>query len=71
MYRTSLALRGKCDEYSRVVQCMSYVCMYVCSETLLFLHQIFLKGLMVRMENWPTIVLGERLRIVVALLSPN
>ncbi|ESO01343.1 hypothetical protein HELRODRAFT_174899 [Helobdella robusta] len=29
------------------------------SETLLFLHQIFLKGLMARMENWPTIVLGE------------
>ena len=31
----------------------------VFSETLLFLHQIFLKGLLARMENWPTLVLGE------------
>ena len=30
-----------------------------CSETVLFLHQIFLKGLMARMENWPTLVLGK------------
>ncbi len=29
------------------------------SETVLFLHQIFLKGLMARMENWPTLVLGK------------
>lgn len=29
------------------------------SETLLFLHQIFLKGLSARMESWPTLVLGE------------
>jgi len=36
----------------------------VYSETLLFLHQIFLKGLMVRMENWPTIVLGESIPVV-------
>lgn len=28
------------------------------SETVLFLHQIFLKGLISRMENWPTLVLG-------------
>ena len=26
--------------------------------TVLFLHQIFLKGLTSRMENWPTLVLG-------------
>ena len=29
------------------------------SETLLFLHQIFLKGLTARMESWPTLVLGK------------
>ena len=29
------------------------------SETLLFLHQIFLKGLSARMESWPTLVLGK------------
>ena len=29
------------------------------SETVLFLHQIFLKGLTSRMESWPTLVLGE------------
>ncbi|CAG0919797.1 unnamed protein product [Notodromas monacha] len=29
------------------------------SETVFFLHQIFLKGLTARMENWPTLVLGE------------
>jgi hypothetical protein len=28
------------------------------SETVLFLHQIFLKGLTSRMECWPTLVLG-------------
>lgn len=28
------------------------------SETVLFLHQIFLKGLTSRMESWPTLVLG-------------
>ncbi|OQR77086.1 ras-specific guanine nucleotide-releasing factor 1-like, partial [Tropilaelaps mercedesae] len=27
------------------------------SETLMFLHQIFLKGLTARMESWPTLVL--------------
>lgn len=30
-----------------------------CSETVLFLHQIFLKGLTARMDNWPTLVIGE------------
>jgi hypothetical protein len=29
------------------------------SETVLFLHQIFLKGLTSRMESWPTLVLGK------------
>lgn len=28
------------------------------SETIMFLHQIFLKGLTARMEGWPTLVLG-------------
>lgn len=32
------------------------------SETVLFLHQIFLKGLTSRMESWPTLVLGEHSR---------
>lgn len=31
------------------------------SETLLFLHQIFFKGLCARLENWPTLVLGNGL----------
>lgn len=29
------------------------------SETVLFLHQIFYKGLRSRLESWPTLVLGE------------
>ena len=33
------------------------------SETVLFLHQIFLKGLTSRMESWPTLVLGKYLSI--------
>lgn len=33
------------------------------SETIMFLHQIFLKGLTARMESWPTLVLGEQLTI--------
>ena len=28
------------------------------SETILFLHQIFFKGLQARMNSWPTLVLG-------------
>lgn len=32
------------------------------SETVLFLHQIFLKGLTSRMESWPTLVLGMNKR---------
>lgn len=30
------------------------------SETVLFLHQIFLKGLTSRLESWPTLVLGKK-----------
>lgn len=30
------------------------------SETVLFLHQIFLKGLTSRLESWPTLVLGRK-----------
>lgn len=33
------------------------------SETVLFLHQIFLKGLTSRMESWPTLVLGEYYKV--------
>ena len=33
------------------------------SETVLFLHQIFLKGLTARMESWPTLVLGTSLGV--------
>lgn len=29
------------------------------SETVLFLHQIFFKGLTTRMENWPTLILSK------------
>ena len=31
------------------------------SETVLFLHQIFMKGLTARMDAWPTLVLGTSL----------
>ncbi|ROT80063.1 putative ras-specific guanine nucleotide-releasing factor 1-like [Penaeus vannamei] len=41
------------------------------SETLLFLHQIFLKGLSARMESWPTLVLGECLGTVLARDAPS
>ena len=37
------------------------------SETVLFLHQIFLKGLTARMESWPTLVLGTSLGGVTSL----
>ena len=33
------------------------------SETILFLHQIFYKGLQARMNNWPTLVLGNDLSL--------
>ncbi|KAK2577824.1 hypothetical protein KPH14_001093 [Odynerus spinipes] len=39
------------------------------SETVLFLHQIFLKGLTSRMESWPTLVLGDLFDILLPMLS--
>ncbi|KAK4297322.1 hypothetical protein Pmani_030247, partial [Petrolisthes manimaculis] len=39
------------------------------SETLLFLHQIFLKGLSARMESWPTLVLGDLFDMLLPMLS--
>ncbi|XP_043515989.1 ras-specific guanine nucleotide-releasing factor 2-like isoform X4 [Frieseomelitta varia] len=39
------------------------------SETVLFLHQIFLKGLISRMENWPTLVLGDLFDMLLPMLS--
>ncbi|XP_055347134.1 ras-specific guanine nucleotide-releasing factor 1-like [Paramacrobiotus metropolitanus] len=39
------------------------------SETIFFLHQIFLKGLLARMENWPTLVLGDLFDMLLPMLS--
>ncbi|CAH1796894.1 unnamed protein product [Owenia fusiformis] len=39
------------------------------SETVLFLHQIFYKGLMARMENWPTLVLGDLFDMLLPMLG--
>ncbi|XP_045481694.1 ras-specific guanine nucleotide-releasing factor 1-like isoform X2 [Harmonia axyridis] len=39
------------------------------SETVLFLHQIFLKGLTSRLESWPTLVLGDLFSMLVPMLS--
>lgn len=39
------------------------------SETLLFLHQIFLKGLMARMESWPKLVLADLFNMLVPMLQ--
>ncbi|XP_076681814.1 ras-specific guanine nucleotide-releasing factor 2 isoform X2 [Andrena cerasifolii] len=39
------------------------------SETLLFLHQIFLKGLTSRIDNWPTLVLGDLFDMLLPMLS--
>ncbi|CAH1153713.1 unnamed protein product [Phaedon cochleariae] len=39
------------------------------SETVLFLHQIFLKGLTSRLENWPTLVLGDLFSMLLPMLS--
>lgn len=39
------------------------------SETLLFLHQIFLKGLTARMESWPTLVLGDLFNMLLPMLT--
>lgn len=37
------------------------------SETVLFLHQIFLKGLTSRLESWPTLVLGKTISMYTKL----
>lgn len=37
------------------------------SETVLFLHQIFLKGLTSRLESWPTLVLGKTISMYTEL----
>lgn len=39
------------------------------SETLLFLHQIFLKGLIARMESWPTLVLADLFNMLLPMLT--
>ncbi|KAI5722995.1 hypothetical protein M8J76_016750 [Diaphorina citri] len=39
------------------------------SETVLFLHQIFLKGLTSRMESWPTLVLGDLFDMLLPMLG--
>ncbi|XP_054160727.1 ras-specific guanine nucleotide-releasing factor 1-like [Oppia nitens] len=39
------------------------------SETVMFLHQIFLKGLTARMECWPTLVLGDLFDMLLPMLS--
>ncbi|XP_034244817.1 ras-specific guanine nucleotide-releasing factor 2-like [Thrips palmi] len=39
------------------------------TETVLFLHQIFLKGLTSRMESWPTLVLGDLFDMLLPMLS--
>ncbi|KXJ15680.1 Ras-specific guanine nucleotide-releasing factor 2 [Exaiptasia diaphana] len=39
------------------------------SETILFLHQIFLKGLNTRMESWPTLILGDLFDMLLPMLS--
>ncbi|XP_022235503.1 ras-specific guanine nucleotide-releasing factor 2-like, partial [Limulus polyphemus] len=39
------------------------------SETVMFLHQIFLKGLTSRMESWPTLVLGDLFDMLLPMLT--
>lgn len=38
---------------------LPYACGFPCSETIMFLHQIFYQGLKARISSWPTLVLGE------------
>ncbi|RWS29802.1 ras-specific guanine nucleotide-releasing factor 1-like protein [Leptotrombidium deliense] len=38
------------------------------SETIMFLHQIFIKGLTARMESWPTLVLGDLFDMLLPML---
>ncbi|XP_029211541.1 ras-specific guanine nucleotide-releasing factor 2-like isoform X2 [Acropora millepora] len=44
-------------------------CIFLNSETILFLHQIFLKGLHTRLESWPTLVLGDLFDMLLPMLS--
>ncbi|XP_066274994.1 ras-specific guanine nucleotide-releasing factor 1-like isoform X2 [Branchiostoma lanceolatum] len=39
------------------------------SETIMFLHQIFYQGLRARMESWPTLVLGDLFDMLLPMLS--
>ncbi|XP_042899725.1 ras-specific guanine nucleotide-releasing factor 2-like isoform X2 [Parasteatoda tepidariorum] len=39
------------------------------SETVMFLHQIFIKGLTARMESWPTLVLGDLFDMLLPMLT--
>ncbi|CAH1974510.1 unnamed protein product, partial [Acanthoscelides obtectus] len=39
------------------------------TETVMFLHQIFLKGLTSRLESWPTLVLGDLFSMLLPMLS--
>ncbi|XP_067928305.1 ras-specific guanine nucleotide-releasing factor 2-like [Watersipora subatra] len=39
------------------------------SETVLFLHQIFLKGLTARVDNWPTLVIGDLFDMLLPMLG--
>lgn len=39
------------------------------AETILFLHQIFFKGLQARMSNWPTLVLGDLFDVLLPMLN--
>ncbi|CAH1120967.1 unnamed protein product [Ceutorhynchus assimilis] len=39
------------------------------SETVFFLHQIFLKGLTARLESWPTLVLGDLFSMLLPMLN--
>lgn len=38
-------------------------------ETVMFLHQIFIKGLTARMESWPTLVLGDLFDMLLPMLT--
>jgi len=43
-------------------KCVFLHCVHtVCSETIMFLHEIFHQGLKARIANWPTLVLGKLL----------
>jgi Ras-specific guanine nucleotide-releasing factor 1 len=39
------------------------------SEILLFLHQIFYKGLLKKLENWPTIFIGDLFDFLMPVLN--